>query len=103
MQFMVQIVVSLPGDWSDEKLVEMTKAENARGHELMREGEVLRIFRIVGRRANFGIWQAETLEKLHQNLLSLPMHPWMEITVTPIIEHPSTAAYRETYGELPAI
>ena len=33
----------------------------------------------MGRRANFSIWDADSLEELHENLQSLPMHPWKEI------------------------
>ena len=102
MRFMVQMVVGLPGDWPAEKVDEIAKAENARGHELIKAGKLRRLFRIVGKRANFSIWDADSLEELHETLQSLPMHPWMEIDITPIIEHPGVARFREKYGELPA-
>ncbi len=79
---MVQMVVRLPGDWPADRLDEISKAETARGHELIKAGKLRRLFRIVGRRANFSIWDADSLEELHENLQSLPMHPWMDITVT---------------------
>ena len=103
MRFMVQMVVRLPGDWPAEKLDEIQSAENARGHEMIKAGKMRRLFRIVGRRANFSIWDAASLEELHENLTSLPMHPWMDITVTPLIEHPSEIAFKELYGEIPAL
>ena len=75
MRFMVQMVVRLPGDWPAEKLDEIQRAENARGHELIKAGKMRRLFRIVGRRVNFSIWDAASLEELHKNLASLPTHP----------------------------
>ena len=103
MRFMVQMVVRLPGDWPAERLDEIQRAENARGHEMFKAGKMRRLFRIVGRRANFSIWDAASLEELHENLASLPMHPWMGITVTPLIEHPSEIEFKELYGALPTL
>jgi len=101
MRFMVQMVVRLPGDWPADKLDEIGKAENARGHEFIKAGKLRRLFRIVGRRANFSIWDEDSLEELHADLASLPMHPWMDIEITPIIEHPGVAKFKERYGALP--
>ncbi len=101
MQFMVRIDVRLPGDWAEQRLAEMVEAEMDRGNALMREGKQRRLWRIVGLRSNFGIWQADTLEELHEILQSMTMHPWMDIDITPIMEHPGVAKYRERYGELP--
>ena len=102
MRFMVRIDVKLPGDWTEQRLAEMVESEMARGNELMREGKQLRLWRIVGRRSNFGIWQADTFEELHEILQSMPMHPWMDIDITPIIEHPGVTRYKDRYGELPS-
>ena len=101
MQFMVRMDVKLAGDWPAERLEEMVEAEFDRGNTLMREGRQIRLWRIVAVRSNFGIWQADLLEELHETLQSMPMHPWMDIEITPIIEHPSVARFRERYGELP--
>jgi muconolactone D-isomerase len=60
-----------------------------------------RIFRIAGQRANFSIWETATPEELHATLLSLPMHPFMDIEVTPIIEHTTTQAWQAANGAMP--
>jgi len=65
MLFMVKIVVRLPGDWPKEKLAETNKNETARSMQFVKEGKLKRIFRIVGQRANFSIWEAGSLEELH--------------------------------------
>jgi muconolactone D-isomerase len=103
MQFKVEIVVKIPGDWTQEQIMGIYAAEMIRGHELRQAGRILRIWRVVGQRANVGIWQADTLEELHDSLSSLPLYPYMEVSVTALIDHPSTPDYIEKFGELPAI
>lgn len=102
MLFMVNIVVNLPGDYPKEKLDQIVKAETARGIQCIKEGKLKRIFRQVGQRANFSIWEANSLEELHATLLSLPMHPFMDVSVHPIIKHPTTQEWESTQGSMPA-
>jgi len=101
MQFMVRIVVHLPGVGPKEKVEELAARETARGMQCIQEGKLRRIFRIVGQRANFSIWEAATLEELHATLLSLPMHPFFELEVTPIIEHSTTQAWNAAHSTMP--
>ncbi len=101
MLFMVNIVVHLPGDWPKEKLDPLVKAETARGMQFIKEGKLKRIFRVVGQRANFSIWEAGSLEELHATLTSLPMHPYMDVAVTPIIRHSTTEAWEAAHGAMP--
>jgi muconolactone D-isomerase len=101
MQFMVKIVVRLPGDLSAEKLQEINKRETARSMQFVKEGKLKRIFRIVGQRANFSIWEAESPEELHATLTSLPLHPYMQLEVTPIIKHTTTQAWEAEHGAMP--
>ena len=87
---MVQIVVHLPGDWPTDKLERLAKAETERGMQCIKEGKLKRIFRIVGQRANFSIWEADSPEELHGTLMSLPMHPYMDVSVFAIMKHTTT-------------
>ena len=103
MLFMVSINVRLPADWDQDKIDEEVAAEGKRGMELVQEGKALRIWRVVGKRANYGIWQADSLEELHENIQSLPLFRHMDVEVTPIIKHPLTDAYEEKYGQMPDI
>jgi muconolactone D-isomerase len=52
----------------------------------------------VGRTANVSIWQTPSLETLHETLASLPMFPYMQIDLTPIIDHPMTALAESVHG-----
>ena len=101
MLFMVNIVVHLPGDWPGDKLQTLVKAETARGMQCIQDGKLKRIFRVVGQRANFSIWETNTLEDLHATLSSLPMHPYMDVAVHPIIRHSTTEEWEATRGPLP--
>lgn len=101
MLFVVNIVVRLPGDMARDAVEKLAAAETRRGLECIREGKLKRIFRVVGQRANVSIWQAESLEELHAVLGSLPMHPFMDVKVTPVIKHPTTEAWEAANGPMP--
>jgi muconolactone D-isomerase len=101
MLFMVKIVVRLPGDWPAEKLQEINKNETARSMQFVRDGKLKRIFRIVGQRANFSIWEVENPEELHATLTSLPLHPYMDVEVWPLIKHTTTHAWEAAHGAMP--
>jgi len=101
MLFMVNIAVRLPGNWSKEKLDALIAAETARGMHFVKEGKLRRIFRVVGQRANFSIWETASPEELHAALASLPMHAYMDVRVTPIIKHTTTEAWEAEHGAMP--
>lgn len=105
MLYMVQIEVQpLPGDWPQERIDDIRRREVDRVLELMRAGVLVSaLFRVPGRNANFGVWKAETPEALDQALRSLPLHPFMRLEVTPLMAHPSEAAYKKKFGEMNAL
>lgn len=47
----------------------------------------MRIWRIPGKVANVGIWDAPDASALHEALSSLPLFPWMSIEVTALATH----------------
>ena len=103
MLLMVNITVELPGDMDPEKVKVIADAETSRALELIQAGKIRKIWRVVGARANFSIWETDTLEDFHASISSLPMHPFMTVDVTPIIEHPATQAYESRVGPFPTI
>ena len=98
MLFMLEIESRLPPDMPEAERKSLLAREHARSSELIEQGMLLRIWRIVGRVANFSVWQAETPEKLHEALASLPLFPYMSIDVTPMIDHPMTSAVEAVHG-----
>lgn len=103
MLFMVRIKVELPGEMDPADVQALGDAETSRAIELIQAGKLRKIWRIVGERANFSVWEADTPEAFHADIGSLPMHPWMSVDVTPIIEHPATQAYEARVGPFPTI
>ena len=90
MLFMCKIDVSIPPEMAQADKDELRKRETVRAEALIGAGTLVRIWRIVGRVANFSVWSTPTLEALHDALGSLPMFPYMKIEVTPLIDHPVT-------------
>jgi muconolactone D-isomerase len=91
MEFLVQIQVTLPPELSGGSPQELIEREQVRGRELMNEGVIRRIWRIPGRTANVGIWDAADPTALHEALSSLPMFPYIDAKVTPLATHPLEA------------
>jgi muconolactone D-isomerase len=101
MLFMVNIEVSVPADLPQKDKDDLRRRETDRALELMKANKLRRIWRIVGQVANFSVWEADSLEELHANLGSLPLYPYMKVTVTPVIQHPATEAWLTAHGALP--
>ena len=66
-------------------------AEAARGRELIAAGSLARIWRVPGRRANVSLYRAADGTELHGLLCSLPLYPWLEISVEALATHPLEA------------
>ena len=89
MEFLVHIEVRYPADGDPEELGRLVTAERIRGRELVVEGRIRRMWRIPGRTANWGIWEAPDATVLHAALTSLPFFKWLEIEVHPLAQHPT--------------
>lgn len=88
MQFLVQIESRQRPEGDDAFREALSARERERGLELVAAGVIRDIWRIAGRQANVGIWEAADATELHEALLSLPVFPWVDIRVTPLAEHP---------------
>jgi muconolactone D-isomerase len=89
MEFLVHIEVEWPAQGDPDELARLTAEERARASELATEGRIRRMWRIPGRRANWGLWEAPDATALHQALSSLPLFPWLSVDVHPLAAHPS--------------
>jgi muconolactone D-isomerase len=92
VEFLVNIEIEWPPDASDTERERLFTAELARGQELAAEGIMKRLWRVPGRWANWGLWEAEDATALHEALQSLPLWPWMNITVHSLARHPNDPA-----------
>jgi muconolactone delta-isomerase len=85
MEFLVHMEVTARIESGDELLKK--EAESAR--QLAEAGVLRRLWRVPGRHANWGIWVAPTTDELHAALASLPLFPYLSITVHPLASHPN--------------
>ena len=89
MEFLVHIEVNWPPDGDPDEKARLSAAEGARARELVAEGRIRRLWRIPGRWANFGLWEAPDATTLHAALTSLPLAAWCDIEVEALAAHPS--------------
>lgn len=89
MEFLVHIEVGWPPDGDPDEFARLTAAERARAGELVEEGRIRRLWRIPGRRANWGLWEAPDVTALHAAIASLPFFPWLSVEVHALAQHPS--------------
>jgi muconolactone D-isomerase len=89
MEFLVHIEVRWPPDGDPTEFARLVDAEAARARELTAAGTIKRLWRIPGRRANYGLWSAGDATALHSAISSLPFFPWLDVEVIALAEHPS--------------
>ena len=75
----MHIEILWPGDGDTDELRRLSVAERGRAAELAREGRIRRLWRIPGRRANWGLWDAPNATVLHEAISSLPLFPWLAV------------------------
>ena len=86
-EFLVQMQVNIPPDMPAEQQDDLRAREKERGLQLRTEGTIRRVWRVPGRIANIGYWEASDATVLHDKIASLPMFPWLDVTVTPLALH----------------
>lgn len=87
MEFMVSIQVNLPVGMTDDERSELLAREATRGRELKDSGVIKRIWRVPGRHANIGIWEAADATELHDVLTSLPLFKYLSADVSALATH----------------
>ncbi|MFG2129535.1 muconolactone Delta-isomerase family protein [Streptomyces sp. NPDC048751] len=88
MEFLVRTENKLPPDTPDDIREDLRKAERERALELRAAGILKRLWRVPGRNATVGLYEAADPAELHDALVSLPMWRWMDVTVEALATHP---------------
>jgi muconolactone D-isomerase len=79
-----------PPHGMDPAMFDRLKAEEkARAEALQREGKWVHLWRIAGQYSNVSVFDVGSHDELHAILSTLPLFPFMEISVTPLARHPS--------------
>ncbi|MBB5632761.1 muconolactone D-isomerase [Cryobacterium mesophilum] len=89
MEFLVRMKVAFPGEMPESDRAELRKREAERASELASVGVLVRLWRVPGESANWGIWAAADATALHESLTSLPMFPYISAKVYPLARHPN--------------
>ena len=89
MLYCVRMDVRVPHDVPAEKFERLKADEKARAQDLQRTGIWKHLWRIAGAYANVSIFDVKDHDELHGLLSTLPLFPFMDITVTPLAKHPS--------------
>ena len=92
MEFLVRSENRLPVETPAERREELRAAERARAMELRAQGILKRLWRVPGRNATVGLYEAVDAAALHDALMSLPMAPWLDVRVEALAQHPQEQA-----------
>ncbi|GAA1615617.1 muconolactone Delta-isomerase [Actinoplanes couchii] len=85
---MVRLETDLPPEMPEAARDDLLAAERRRGEELVRAGTIEHLWRLPGRLANVGVWQAADPDDLHTAIGSLPLWRWMTVRVEALATHP---------------
>lgn len=97
MEYLTDLVTTVPKGTSPAKVDELRAAEEIRAVELAKAGHLVRLWRPPldpGEWRSIGLFRADDEAELHEILASLPLHIWMKVTITPLTPHPNDPEYR---------
>jgi muconolactone delta-isomerase len=92
MEFLVDMVTTVPDGTTDAEVDALRTLEAARSRELTAQGQLLRLWRPplnAGEWRTWGLFQAADATQLEGVLSSMPLRIWRHDTVTPLTAHPS--------------
>ena len=89
MLYHVTMDVKIPRDLPADERADILAREKAYSQGLQAQGKWRHIWRVAGQYANVSILDVRDNDELHQILSGLPLFPFMQITVTPLLRHPS--------------
>jgi muconolactone D-isomerase len=92
MEFLVEFDLHVPDGTLESEVRTRYDAEAAASAGLAREGRLLRLWRpplAPGERKALGLYRADDQDELDAMLGALPLHAWMQTSVTPLTPHPN--------------
>jgi muconolactone D-isomerase len=88
VEFLVYTDNRLAPDTDPDRVAELRARERERAMELRAQGLLKRLWRVPGRWATVGLYEAPDATVLHEALASLPMWPYTDVRVEPLADHP---------------
>jgi muconolactone D-isomerase len=92
MLYMVHMQVNLPANLPKAEADRLKADEKAYAQALQHEGKWRHLWRVAGQYANYSVFDVAGNDELHDILTSLPLYPYMSLSVTPLAQHPSAIA-----------
>ena len=90
MLFHVRMDVRIPHGADPVRIDELKRVEKERSQTLQREGKWRHLWRMSGQYSNISIFDVADTQELHDLVSTLPLFPFMEISITPLNRHPSS-------------
>ena len=90
MEYLTDMVTTVPEGTSSTQVDKVREAEALRAAELAKAGHLIRLWRPPlkpGEWRSLGLFRATNEAELRQILDTLPLHIWMNVTVTPLTPH----------------
>lgn len=87
MEFLINIAIDWPRDIDPALKDELSVRERAMAAQHAGAGHLVRMWRVPGRLENWGLWRADDATHLHELISSLPVWPYMNVTVHPLAAH----------------
>jgi muconolactone D-isomerase len=101
MEYLTDMVTKVPEGTSSTKVDELRSSEAVRASELAKAGHLVRLWRPPlgpGEWRSIGLFRAADEAELREILDSLPLHIWMQVTITPLNPHPNDPEYRARHA-----
>ena len=95
MEYLVDFTIDIPDGTSSNDVDRRARAEAERVDALGREGHVVRVWRPMpddGRGRAIGLYRADDEAELNKILETLPLYPWMTVSVRALAPHPNDPA-----------
>ena len=86
----MEITTTVPEGTDPAEADRRRAAEAVRAGELAAAGHLVRLWRPVGELRSIGLWRASDEAELEEKVLgTLPLRPWMTLSVTALQAHPN--------------
>jgi muconolactone D-isomerase len=95
VEYLVEFIITIPDGAPPAEIEQRLEGETTRVAELAAQGRVLRVWTPLpedGRRRALGFYRAASDKELEAILDSLPLRPWMEVSLTALAKHPNDPA-----------
>ncbi|WP_433888448.1 muconolactone Delta-isomerase [Streptomyces sp. CA-111067] len=88
MEWLVHTHNRLPAQTPAAERERLRVAERERAMELRAQGVLRKLWRTPGSAGTVALYECRDATHLHEALSSLPMFPWLEVSVEPLADHP---------------